>query len=163
VRPRSRRCGSGLGRIRGAHWSLRFRLLKHLSIKESRCARRVAAFDQLGKLGTTDLFENQLDGYAWNGIDDGEKAYDEAKKQKKSFIDLYDHTHIEDNVGEFLDYFVTRKVMSGDEFILKTCPRVIRKLLKWMRDKKLVDLTNDDIKAMCENQLWEDTMRGMGF
>lgn len=110
-----------------------------------------------------DLFENQLDGYAWNGIDDGEKAYDEAKKQKKSFIDLYDHTHIEDNVGEFLDYFVPRKLMSGDEFILKTCPRVIRKLLKWMRDKKLVDLTNDDIKAMCENQLWEDTMREMGF
>ena len=110
-----------------------------------------------------DLFENQLNGYAWNGIDDGEKAYDEAKKQKKSFIDLYDHTHIEDNVGEFLDYFVPRKVMSGDEFILKTCPRVIRKLLKWMRDKKLVDLTNDDIKAMCENQLWEDTMREMGF
>jgi hypothetical protein len=110
-----------------------------------------------------DLFENQLDGYAWNGIDDGEKAYDEAKKQKKSFIDLYDHTHIEDNVGEFLDYFVPRKVMSGDEFILKTCPRVIRKLLKWMRDKKLVDLTNDDIKAMCENQLWEDTMREMRF
>jgi hypothetical protein len=110
-----------------------------------------------------DLFDNQLDGYAWNGIDDGEKAYDEAKKQKKSFIDLYDHTHIEDNVGEFLDYFVPRKVMSGDEFILKTCPRVIRKLLKWMRDKKLVDLTNDDIKAMCENQLWEDTMRERGF
>ena len=110
-----------------------------------------------------DLFKNQLNGYAWNGIDDGEKAYDEAKKQKKSFIDLYDHTHIEDNVGEFLDYFVPRKVMSGDEFILKTCPRVIRKLLKWMRDKKLVDLTNDDIKAMCENQLWEDTMREMGF
>jgi hypothetical protein len=110
-----------------------------------------------------DLFENQLDGYAWNGIDDGEKAYDEAKKQRKSFIDLYDHTHIEDNVGEFLDYFVPRKVMSGDEFILKTCPRVIRKLLKWMRDKKLVDLTNDDIKTMCENQLWEGTMREMGF
>jgi hypothetical protein len=53
--------------------------------------------------------------------------------------------------------------MSGDEFILKTCPRVIKKLLKWMRDKKLVDLTNDDIKAMCENQLWEDTMREMEF
>jgi hypothetical protein len=109
-----------------------------------------------------DLFENQLDGYAWNGIDDGEKAYDEAKKHKKSFIDLYDHTHIEDNVGEFLDYFVPRKVMSGDEFILKTCLRVIKKLLKWMRDKKLIDLTNDNIKVMCENQLWEDTMREMG-
>ena len=86
-----------------------------------------------------DLFENQLDGYAWNGIDDGEKAYDEAKKQKKSFIDLYDHTHIEDNVGEFLDYFVPRKVMSGDEFILKTCPRVIRKLLKWILNDNYSD------------------------
>ena len=81
---------------------------------------------------------------------------------KKALLIFNDHTHIEDNVGEFLDYFVPRKVMSGDEFILKTCPRVIRKLLKWMRDKKLVDLTNDDIKAMCENQLWEDTMREMG-
>jgi len=109
------------------------------------------------------LFKSQLDGYAWNNLDDGDKAYDQAQKKGKSFIDIYDHTHIEDNVGEFLDYFVPRKVMAGDEFILKTCPRVIRKLLRWMRDKKLVDLTNDDIKEMCENQLWEDTMRDMGF
>ena len=110
-----------------------------------------------------DLFEHQLDGYAWNNLKNGDKAYDKAQKQGKSFIDLYDHNHIEDNVGEFLDYFVPRKVMAGDEFILKTCPRVIRKLLKWMRNKKLVDLTNDDIKEMCENQLWEDSMRDMGF
>ena len=110
-----------------------------------------------------DLFEKQLDGYAWNNIPDGTKAYDVAQKKGRSFIDLYDHTHIEGNIGEFLDYFVPRKVMAGDEFILKTCPRVIRKLLRWMRDKKLVDLTNDEIKAMCENQLWEDTMRDMGF
>jgi hypothetical protein len=32
------------------------------------------------------LFENQLDDYAWNGIDDGEKVYDEAKKQKKVLL-----------------------------------------------------------------------------
>ena len=110
-----------------------------------------------------DLFANQLDGYAWNNIDHGDRAYDKAQKQGKSFIDLYDHTHIEENVGEFLDYFVPRKVIAGDDFILKTCPRVIRKLLKWMREMHLVDLTNDDIKEMCENQLWEDTMRDMGF
>jgi len=53
--------------------------------------------------------------------------------------------------------------MAGDDFILKTCPRVIRRLLQWMREKHLVDVTNDDIQAMCENQLWEDTMRDMGF
>ena len=110
-----------------------------------------------------DLFANQLDGYAWNNLDNGDKAYDKAQKKGKSFIDLYDHTHIEENVGEFLDYFVPRKVIAGDDFILKTCPRVIRKLLKWMREKHLVDVTNEDIQAMCENQLWEDTMRDMGF
>jgi len=110
-----------------------------------------------------DLFAHQLDGYAWNNIADGTQAYDAAKKKGKSFIDLYDHTHIESNVREFLDYFVPRKVMAGNEFILKTCPRVIRKLLRWMREKKLVDLTNDEIKDMCENQLWEDTVRDLGF
>jgi hypothetical protein len=109
------------------------------------------------------LFANQLDGYAWNNLDNGDKAYDKAQKQGKSFIDLYDHTHIEENVGEFLDYFVPRKVIAGDDFILKTCPRVIRKLLKWMRERHLVELTNEDIQEMCENQLWEDTMRDMGF
>jgi hypothetical protein len=94
------------------------------------------------------LFESQLDGYAWNNLDDGDKAYDEAKKKGKSFIDIYDHTHIENNVGEFLDYFVPRKVIAGNEFILKPCPRVIRKLLRWIRNKKLVDLTNADIKEI---------------
>jgi len=53
--------------------------------------------------------------------------------------------------------------MAGEEFILKTCPRVIRKLLRWMREKKLVELTNDEMKAMCENQLWKDTVREMGL
>ena len=53
--------------------------------------------------------------------------------------------------------------MAGHEFILKTCPRVIRKFLRWMRAQKLVDFTNDEIKDMCENQLWEDTVRDMGL
>lgn len=116
-----------------------------------------------GYASVIELFGHQLDGYAWNNLEDGDQAYDKAHKQGKSFIDLYDHTHIESNVREFLDYFVPRKVMAGNEFILKTCPRVIRSLLRWMRNKKLVDLTNDDIKEMCENQLWEDTLRDMGF
>jgi hypothetical protein len=116
-----------------------------------------------GYASVIELFGHQLDGYAWNNLEDGDQAYDNAHKQGKSFIDLYDHTHIESNVREFLDYFVPRKVMAGNEFILKTCPRVIRSLLRWMRNKKLVELTNDEIKDMCENQLWEDTLKEMGF
>ena len=110
-----------------------------------------------------DLFAHQLEGYGWNNIPQGTKAYEAAKKKDRSFIELYNHTHIESNVREFLDYFVPRKVMAGNEFILKTCPRVIRKLLRWMREKQLVELTNDEIKDMCENQLWEDTVRDLGF
>ena len=53
--------------------------------------------------------------------------------------------------------------MAGNEFILKTCTRVIRKLLRWMRAKKLVDFTHEEIQDMCENQLWEDTVREMGL
>ena len=90
-------------------------------------------------------------------------TYEAAKKNGSRFIDLYDHTHIERNVREFLAYFVPRKVMAGNAFILKTCPRVIRRLLRWMREKKLVDLTNEDIQGMCENQFWEDTVRDMGL
>jgi hypothetical protein len=74
-----------------------------------------------------------------------------------------DHTHIADNVRECLDYCVPRKVMAGHEVILQTGPRVRRKLLRWMREKQLVDLTNDEMQDMCETQLWEDTVRDMGL
>ena len=130
-----------------------------LSAQESKLAPKT----DRGYASVIELFGHQIDGYAWNNLADGSKAYEEAKKQEKSFIDLYDHTHIESNVREFLDYFVPRKVMAGNEFILKTCPRVMRSLLRWMRNKKLVDLTNDEMKDMCENQLWEDTLRDRGF
>ena len=64
-----------------------------------------------------ELFEHQLEGYAWNNLAHGQQAYETAQKKGKSFIELYDHTHIAENVREFLDYFVPRKVMAGNEFI----------------------------------------------
>jgi len=108
-----------------------------------------------------DLFKYQLNNSAWNTFDDGDKASNAAKKQEKSFIDLYDHTHIEEHIREFLEEFVPQKVMAGNEFISTTCPRVIRKLLRWMNKKNLVELTHEDIKKICENQLWENTMRAI--
>ena len=32
-----------------------------------------------------DLFAHQLDGYAWNNIPDGTKAYEAAKKKRQQF------------------------------------------------------------------------------
>ncbi len=108
-----------------------------------------------------EFFEDSLDGYAWNSIED-DKAYEKAQKKKLTFIEVYDHTYVWDNVGEFLDYFIPRKVNWGDEFVLKTCPKVIRNLLKWMRDKQLLDKTNEEIKEICENQTWDDSLEEMG-
>ncbi|MEA3557791.1 MAG: hypothetical protein U9R75_00900 [Candidatus Thermoplasmatota archaeon] len=110
-----------------------------------------------------ELFEDCLDGYAWNYIDDSSKAYEDAHKKDLTFIDIYEHTYIFENVGEFLDYFIPRKVNWGKEFVLKRCPRVIRKLLKWMQDRGMLDKTNEDIKWACENQMWEDSLKDMGF
>lgn len=109
-----------------------------------------------------ELFEDSLNGYAWNSLEDG-KAYDNAQEKNLTFIEVYDHTYIWDNVGEFLDYFIPRKANWGDDFALKTCPRVIRNLLKWMRDKNLLDKTNEEIKDACENQTWDDSLEEMGF
>ena len=108
------------------------------------------------------FFVDCLDGYAWNTLDD-DKAYEEAQLKKLAFMDIYDHTYIWDNVGEFLDYFIPRKVNWGDTFVLKTCPRVVRGLLKWMRERKLLDKTDEEIIGACENQTWDDSLEEMGF
>ncbi len=109
-----------------------------------------------------ELFEHSLDGYAWNNLDD-DKAYDEAQKRNKTFMDIYDHTFIWENVGEFLDYFIPRKVNWGDEFVLKTCPRVIKKLLKYMVYKQLLNKTTEEINMECENQTWEESLEELHF
>lgn len=109
-----------------------------------------------------ELFEDSLDGYAWNNLDD-RKAYAKAQEKNLTFMDLYDHTYIWENVVEFLDYFIPRKVNWGDEFVLKTCPRIIRKLLKWMRNKDLLKKTDEEINRRCENQTWKDSLAEMGY
>jgi hypothetical protein len=53
--------------------------------------------------------------------------------------------------------------MAGAAFILKVWPRVRRTFRRWMREKKLVDCTNEEIKDRGENQLWADTVRDMGL
>src|SRR4030095_154152 len=82
-----------------------------LSEQESKLAPKTYR----GYASVIELFGHQLDGYAWNNLADGSKAYEEAEKREKRLISLYDHTHIESNVREFLDYFVPRKVMAGNE------------------------------------------------
>ena len=48
-----------------------------------------------------ELFEHQLEGYAWNNLPHGHQAYETAQKKGKRFIHLDDHTHMAENVREF--------------------------------------------------------------
>ena len=97
------------------------------------------------------LFADYLNSDAWHSLDDGDHAYMEGMEKEQTFIDLYDHAYIEDNIEDFLNDFILRKAVAGDGFIFETCPRVMRSLLKWMRDHHLVALTHAEIQKLCEN------------
>ena len=83
------------------------------------------------------LFEQCLNGYAYQYLN---------KKDSKRFDKLYSEEHKEfcevfgpdkigsSEIGEFLDYFMIRKV-AGSKELMKTVGRVMRKFVKWMKEK----------------------------
>jgi len=83
------------------------------------------------------LFEQCLNGYAYQGLN---------KKDSKRFDTLYNEKHKEfcevfgpdkigpSEIGEFLDYFMIRKVVGSKE-LMKTVGRVMRRFVKWMGEK----------------------------
>ena len=82
-------------------------------------------------------FGQCLNGFAYQSINkkDSElydKLYDENNQQ---FCDIFGPDKIgSSEVGEFLDYFMIRKVMGSKE-LMKTVGRVMRKFVKWMNEK----------------------------
>lgn len=88
-----------------------------------------------------ELFAHSMHRYAWNTLPEGEydRFVEEHEKEGREFADVYGHELICPNIWEFLDYFMPRKVMASDDFIEKTAPRVIRKLLRWMAEEGLID------------------------
>ena len=90
-----------------------------------------------GYKDTIYLFEQCLNGYAYQGLN---------KKDSKRFDKLYSEEHKEfcevfgpdkigsAEIGEFLDYFMIRKVVGSKE-LMKTVGRVMRKFVKWMEEK----------------------------
>jgi hypothetical protein len=66
-----------------------------------------------------ELFEHQLEGYAWNNLAHGQQAYETAQKKGKSFIELYDHTHIAENVREFLARIFHKKAQTSCKSLIE--------------------------------------------
>lgn len=75
-------------------------------------------------------FLSELERKRW------QQAFDAG--QEDAFTRLFGPEKIPDQIGQFLGWFVIRKVMAGDEF-LKACGTVTKKLGKWLAANGYVD------------------------
>ena len=87
-----------------------------------------------------ELLQHSLNGYAANSLDKGEYAlweqhFDAKGEQHGEFCDIFGPEHILPNVGEFLNYFMTRKVMAGQD-LMRASGTVTKKLAKWLAAKR---------------------------
>lgn len=86
------------------------------------------------------LFKIYLNDYAHNylGEADLECWEKEIEEDMESFTRIFGAKQLSNGVFcEFLDYFIIRKVMSGEDF-MKKAVRVMKKLVKWLYDNQYI-------------------------
>ena len=85
-----------------------------------------------------DLFEHCLNDYAYQNLDEKDsKLFDTLFNEKnKQFCEIFGPEKIGfPEIAEFLDYFMIRKVMGSKE-LMKTVGRVMKKFVRWMKEKE---------------------------
>jgi hypothetical protein len=88
-----------------------------------------------------ELLRHSLDGYAYSSLDDDERRRWEAEyetNEEGAFCRLFGPEKIPAHLGEFLDYFMVRKVIAGQE-LLKASGTVTGKLVRWLADRGSID------------------------
>lgn len=85
-----------------------------------------------------ELLKLSLNAYAPNGLNETERAlwekhFNADGDAHKEFCDIFGPEHILPNVGEFLSYFMVRKVMAGVE-LLRASGTVTKKLARWLAE-----------------------------
>ncbi|HWC12625.1 MAG TPA: hypothetical protein VG455_15555 [Acidimicrobiales bacterium] len=105
-------------------------LTEFLAAQEQRLAPRTFANYRT----VVDLLRHCLNGYGHQYLDEDERARFEHTfnaGDEEAFVHLFGPEKIADVLGEFLDYFMVRKVMAGEE-LLRAAGTVTKKLAKWM-------------------------------
>jgi hypothetical protein len=79
------------------------------------------------------LLRGCLNGYGYQSLDADERRRWETayERDEEAFVHVFEPAKIADNLGEFLDYFMIRKVMAGEE-LLRAAGTVTKKLAKWL-------------------------------
>jgi hypothetical protein len=90
-----------------------------------------------------ELFQSCLDGYAYQYLDKQEGAlfdhlYNAEGDEHREFCQLFGPEKIPNSVGEFLNYFMIRKVMCGKE-LKQAAGTVMKKLGKWLKEKGYIE------------------------
>jgi hypothetical protein len=90
-----------------------------------------------------ELLEHSLDGYAYQALDRADaqlfdRLYRAGGDDHREFCAIFGPEHIVPNLGEFLDYFMVRKVIAGKE-TLRAAGTVTKKLAKWLNEKGYID------------------------
>ncbi len=83
------------------------------------------------------LLRSSLNSYAYDSLDELEqscwrKAFDDGDEE--AFTKLFGPDKIVGHLGEFLGYFMIRKVMAGEE-LLRASGTVAKKLASWLREQ----------------------------
>jgi hypothetical protein len=87
------------------------------------------------------LLRHSLDGYAYSSLDDSERRRWEAEFESRedgAFCRLFGPEKIPEHLGEFLGYFMVRKVFAGQE-LLKASGTVTGKLVRWLSQHGYID------------------------
>ena len=95
-----------------------------------------------------DLFQSCLDGYGHQSLNKQEAAlfdrlYNAEGDEHQEFCQVFGPEKIPDNVSEFLNYFMIRKVMGGKE-LKQAAGTVIKKLGKWLKEKGYIQSESAD-------------------
>lgn len=87
------------------------------------------------------LLRDCLNNYGPNSLDDHErKRWDAAyDADPEAFVHLFGPEKIAENLGEFLGYFMIRKVMGGEE-LMRSAGTVTKKLSKWLGQRRYLDV-----------------------
>ena len=86
-----------------------------------------------------ELLQDSLNGYAHNSLDKEklelwEERFNAEGGRHQEFCEIFGPDEILPNIGEFLGYFMVRKVMVN-QALLRASGTVTKKLAKWLADK----------------------------
>lgn len=89
------------------------------------------------------LFQRCLDGYAYQALGKSDaklfdRLYDAEGDAHREFCQVFGLEHILPNLGQFLDWFMIRKVIAGKD-LLRAAGTVTKKLAAWLAEKGYVE------------------------